>query len=149
MKHHIIVAIITLTTLASLPAADKDSEAIFLEKVQSALDAKDGSALLGLVFFDGVEPQVKEMITKQITDVAEKSVTSAALVETEPSQLFEYTIQGQVYRTNLKPLKMLRLEYDETIPLSSGTLSKPSISLPVGEKDGVLMITTAAPVKNE
>ena len=149
MKHHIIVAIITLLTLASLSAADKDSEAIFLEKVQSALDAKDGSALLGLVFFDGVEPQMKEMIAKQMTDVAGKSVTSVALVETEPNQVFEYSIQGQDYTTNLKPIKMLKLEYDETIPLSGGRLSKPSMSFPVGEKDGVLMITTAAPVKNE
>lgn len=147
MKRHTIIAIVTLLTSFSLPATDKTSEATFLQKGQSALDAKDGSALLGLVFFDGVEPQMKEMITKQIIDVAKKSVHSLALVETEPGQIFEYTIQGQVYRTNLKPIKMLKLEYEETIPLSTGTLSNPSMSFPVGEKDGTLMITTAAPVK--
>ena len=105
--------------------------------------------MLNLVYFDGVEPQMKEMLTKQMSDIVQKQVQSVTLIDPDPNQIFEYTLQGKKYKTNLTPIKMLKIDYQETIPVSSGTLSNPTFTFPVGDHSGSLYITTAVPAQSE
>ena len=149
MKHPALLATAIILTSAFLQAAENTPESIFLEKVQIALDAKDTPAMLNLVYFDGVEPQMKEMLTKQMSVIVQKQVQSVALIDPDPNQIFEYTLQGKKYKTNLTPIKMLKIDYQETIPVSSGTLSNPTFTFPVGDHKGSLYITTAVPAQSE
>lgn len=146
MKICILITTVTILSIFQLRALDPASEATFIQKVQSAVDKKDGAALFSLVYLDGVEPSMKEMLNKQISAIVNQPVTSISLGDVAPGQIFEYTRKGVTYRTNLTPIKMLKIDYTETSPVSPGAISNASMSLPVGSLDGTLRITTAAPV---
>jgi hypothetical protein len=145
MKTYILLTAILLSTI-QLRALEPAAETAFIQKVQSAIDRKDGEAMFSLVYLNGVEPGMKEMLSKQISDIVNKPVKSISLVDPSPDQIFEYTREGITYRTNLTPVKMLKIEYTETTPVSPGSISNASMSLPVGNRDGSLLITTSAPV---
>ena len=146
MKTHILIAALTLLSAFQLPAFESAAETAFIQKVQAAIDTKDGDAMFSLVYLDGVAQSMKEMLQKQISGIVNQPIKSISLIDPMPGQIFEHTREGIVYRTNLTPIKILKVEYIETSPVSLGSISNASMSFPVGDLNGTLFITTAAPV---
>jgi len=140
-KHIILTIGLFAALIVRSIAASPEAEAHFVADAKAALDAKDSSKLLSLVCWDGVAPEMKTMLTKQFSGMVQQPVSQVELVAPSPTLKTEYTRNGVTYRVNLAVIKQLKITY---VPKSGDYTS---LAIPVGEKDGKLLFTTAAPVK--
>jgi hypothetical protein len=140
---HIIatVALFAALVIRSM-AASPEAETRFLADAKAALDTKNSTNLLKLVCWDGVAPEMKKMIEQQMSFLVQRPVTQIELLAPAPKQKIEYTRDGVTYRPNLAVIKQLKITFKADKPVTAS-----SAELPVGEKDGRLFITTAAPAK--
>jgi hypothetical protein len=142
--HRIIIAVMAM--LASSPlvgtAADRPFEAQFITQVQAAFDAKDASKLLALVCWDNVESSLKQSMEQQFSNLVTQTPSSIKLAPPDPKDKYEYSRGGVSYRTNLVVTKLLKIEF-----APGSRFNTTGVTMPLGEKQGGLMITTAAPSK--
>jgi hypothetical protein len=139
LRHVTVIA----TLLAALGlrsiAASPEAEARFIADARAAFDTKNSTNLLNLVCWDRVTPDMKQMVTRQLSYLVQKPVDHLELVAADPADKIEYTRNGVTYRSNLSVIKQLKITFkSESTGLSSA-------GFPIGEKDGKLFITTAAP----
>jgi hypothetical protein len=143
MIKYTILAIALLAAF-SLPsiAANPEAKAQFIADVKVAFDTKDSTKLLDLVFWEGVSPEMKKMITQQMSGLVQQTVAQIELIALDPESKLEYTRDGITYRPNLTVVNQLKITFKSDNPANPS-----SAAMPVGEKGGKLFITTAAPVK--
>jgi len=120
--------------------ADRASEAQFISQVRAAFAAKDSSKLLALVCWDNVEPSLRQSTEQQFSNLVTQTPSSITLEPPDPSQKYEYSRGGVSYRTNLAVTKLLKIDLEP-----GSRFSTTGVTMPVGEKQGALLITTAAP----
>jgi hypothetical protein len=143
MKKHLILALALFTTLNLRGlAATPEAEAQFTAEAKAAFDTKDSTKLLGLVCWDDVTPEVKTMLTEQLSFLVRQTVTQIELIAPDPQKKFEYTRNGVAYKSNLAVIDQLKVTIKVEKPLNSS-----SAAIPVGEKGGKLFIATTVPVK--
>ena len=140
-KHIILTIGLFAALIVRSIAASPEAEAGFIVDAKAAFDAKDSSKLLSLVCWDGVAPEMKTMLTKQFSSMVQHPVSKVELVAPSPTMKTEYTRDGVTYRINLDVIKQLKITW---VPKSGDYTTA---AIPVGEKDGKLFFTTAAPVK--
>jgi hypothetical protein len=139
---HVSVIIAALVIIASsLPldsvAANPDTEAGFIAQAKSAFDTMDSTKLLALVCWDDVPPEVKQSVSQQFANLMTLTPTNIELVAPDPKQKYEFSRGGITYRTNLAVTKQLEIKFKPGNPLNTD-----KASIPVGEKNGKLFITT-------
>ncbi|MEO7297598.1 MAG: hypothetical protein ABI042_03365 [Verrucomicrobiota bacterium] len=130
---------ITLRAFSAAPA----EEARFLGAVKSAFEKKDTKAFLGLYCWDGVTDFIKSVAEETTPETLAFKVGSITLVNAAPGTTIEFVREGVTYRNNLKVTKQIEVTYSRESKLKVTG----KIIIPVGEKDGKLFITTAAPAK--
>lgn len=127
---------------ANAYSASSDEEARFLASVKSAFERKDARAFLDLYFWDGVPDFIRSVAEKTTPDLLDSNVDTIVLVTAAPETGKEFVRNGVTYRNNLPVTKQIEVEH------SPASKAKGKVTIPVGEKNGKLYITTAAPVKN-
>jgi hypothetical protein len=141
MKRHILIAAASLGILFNAKAASPLEEARFLAEVTRAFEQKDAQAFLNLFCWDRVPPFIKSVSEKTASGTVGLKVDTINLVAASPEiAKTEFTRDGITYRPNLPVTKQIEVAHSY-----SGGNGK--VTLPVGEKDGKLFITTAAPSK--
>jgi hypothetical protein len=136
------VAIVT-TLFAAISfrsiAASPEAEAQFMTDMKAAFDTKDSKKFISLICWDRVDSEMKKAFIPNIPDLLQEPVAKIELVAPDTNKTNEFTLKGVIYRPNLVVVKQLKIynklgNQDETDYL-------------VGEKNGKLFITLAAPIK--
>lgn len=122
-------------------AASPASEAQLVAQVKSAFESRDPAKLLALVCWDRVELGMRQGIERQFSNLVKLEPTRIELVAPDPNARYEYSRAGTKYRTNLAVTKQLRVEF------KPNELNTTEVTMPLGEKDGRVLITTAAPIE--
>lgn len=120
----IVVCILILAE--AVYAVSKDEEKRFVSNVKKIVQKKDTAALLGLVCWDQINDKTKKMVEGHLRDLMKEPIKDVTLVDYS-----EFP-----FKTNLKVIKKL-----EFVHKSTGPNAGESSSVPVGEKNGKLMIT--------
>ena len=134
-----MLAIIFAFTLTSCVNSPK-GEAGFLQAVTSAFDRKDISQLNKLTCWDRVpEARRKAVLDKYARDL-EFGAKEIQLIQPDPSAPdIEWRKDGITYRSNLKVVTHIKIEFKEGAKYKDGTYF-------VGEKNGRLFLLAPAPV---
>jgi hypothetical protein len=133
-----IAFLLSFTATAASPAAETQ----FVSQVKSAFAARDVVKLMALVCWDRVEPSMRQSIEQQFSNLLKLVPTKIELVASDPKEEYEYTRGGTTYRTNLVVTKLLKVEFKP-----GNEFNTTESRMPLGEKDGRVLITTAVPVK--
>jgi hypothetical protein len=129
--------LLTITNAAS-PAAESQ----FISQAKAAFDTKDSARLLALVCWDNVEDSMKQGIEQQFRELVKLEPETIKLVPADPKEQYEYSRGGVTYRTNLAVSKQLKINFKPGNPLNTT-----EATMPLGEKEGRLFVTTAVPAK--
>lgn len=136
-----MIAGAVLGVLLNANCASPQEEARFLAEVKSAFEKKDSKAFLSLYCWDRVTPFIKSVSEKTAPGTLALKAETITLAAAKPETAnTEFVRDGVTYRPNLPVTK--QIEVAHSYPGGKG-----KITIPVGEKDGRLYITTAAPVK--
>jgi hypothetical protein len=141
MKLYLLIAIAVLGVSFDAKSASSKEEARFLADVKSAFEKKDAKAFLNLFCWDRVPPFIKSVSEKTAPGTVGLKVDTITLVPASPETAkTEFVRDGVAYRPNLPVTKQIEVTH-------SHPGGKGKVTIPVGEKDGKLFITTAAPSK--
>jgi hypothetical protein len=141
LKVNLLITTAVLGILFNTSAATPQEEARFLVEVKSAFEKKDSKAFLDLFCWDRVPPFIKSVSEKTAPATVALKVDTITLVPASPETAgTEFVRDGVTYRPNLPVTKQIEVAH-------SYAGGKGKVTMPVGEKDGKLFITTAAPSK--
>ena len=143
MKLYLFITTAVLGVLFNATSASPQEEARILADVKSAFEKKDSKALLNLYCWDRVPDFIKSVSEKTTPGLLEFKVDSITLVAASPELAkIEFVRDGVTYRPNLPVTKQIEVAYS-----SPEKQMKGKATLPIGEKNGKLYITTAGAVK--
>ena len=117
------------------PATEDAIIALYTELHENA----DVNGMMKLVYWKGVEEPMRQMVRKSFQEASNRKIKRVEVLPAQETQLTEYTRAGVRYRTNLEVIGNLEVIYDDPGVVTSSMF-------PLGKKDGVFFITTAAPV---
>ena len=83
--------------------------------------------------------QQRQMVRKSFQEAFNRKIKRVEVLPVQENQLTEYTRDGVRYQTNLELIGNLKVFYDDPNAVTGTTF-------PLGKKDGVFFIATAAPV---
>ena len=118
------------------PATERD----FIVAYSQAHDRKDVAALMKLVYWAGVEEDLRGAVERSFAANVLFKPAAVLIEPLGPGEMTEYARGGVTYRPNLKPVGKLTVKFEKSAdgPTATGYL--------VGINEGVYFITTAAPV---
>jgi hypothetical protein len=122
-------------------ATSSTAETQFVARVESAFAARDSARLLALVYWDRVEPGMRQGIEQQFNNLMKLVPTKIELIPADPNEKYEYSRGGTTYRTNLAVTKQLRVAFEP-----GNEFNTTESRMPLGEMNGKIFITTAVPV---
>ncbi len=101
----------------------------------------DVQLALDLVCMDGVRDRVgtRSIYVEEFRDAFRQPLRDVRIAPPSPGQLTQYERGGTIYRTNLEVIGNLVVE-------DASDRTAPSVSFPIGRKDGVLYIATSVPI---
>lgn len=143
MKLHILIIAAMLGLVFNANSASTVEETRFLAAVQKAFENKDAEAFLSLYCWDRVPDFIKSASKKTNPVLMDLKVDSITLVDALPALAkSEFVREGVTYRPNLPVTKQIEVAHSV-----SEKKMKAKVTIPVGEKEGKLYITSAAPAK--
>jgi hypothetical protein len=110
-----------------------------------ALDSQDYSKVEKLIYFEGVEQKTIDSVARHIKNDFGRKVKNCYVTEIPKDQKTEYRLNNKLYRTNLSPIGLLRVEFESNN--NSGTPKHIASTYLVGKINGKYLITLAAPVE--
>ena len=143
MKLYLLITTAVLGILFNAKSASPQEEARFLAEVKNAFEKKDPKAFLKLYCWDRVPDFIKSVGEKTALGLVELKVDSITLVAASTNMARgEFTRNGVTYRSNLPITRQI-----EVVHSSPEKKTKGKVTIPVGEKEGKLYVTSQAPAK--
>jgi hypothetical protein len=134
------LAFISLLLLSVIARADDAQEADLSARIRAIESARD-MALLDTIF-KGEDMPIKDCmaLSHQFQLMIAQGIGSISYVDIYPVILEDIkrgiTVEGQLYEPNVKPYKMIQIEYKDGIKNGSA-----GFSIVVGDRDGKLWVT--------
>jgi hypothetical protein len=126
----------------SLTLGWSSQEDEFISGFRKAHEKKDIEAISRLIYWNGVEPDRKELQLKDISVKLPLTITSAEIIEPK-NKTREFKRQGKVYRPNLKVVKELLIKYAP----QTGPVRFTESTYPLGKLNGNYIITVSVPAQ--
>ena len=96
-----------------------------------------------LVYWEGVEPDVKQNLMGSFKDSFAMEIEKVEMAAPPENQTTQYEQQGRTFKTNLDVKKVFVVSFKP----QAGLAQLQNTKYPIGEKGGKYYITTAVPVK--
>lgn len=112
---------------------------------QKAHESQDYSKIEKLIYFKGVEQKTIDGTARLIKRDFANKIKKCFVTDLPKDKRTEYRLYNRLYRANLKPVGILRVEFESNDP--SATQQHIASTYLVGEKDGTYLITLAVPVE--
>jgi len=142
MQLRILITSALLLLAPQLYAASPQEEARFLTAVKKAFATQDAKAFLSLYYWEGVPDSIKAVAERTTPRFLKLGGTISLVPASSKTAKTEFVRDGVTYRFNLPVTKQIEVAH-----ASPESKSKGKLTIPVGEKDGKLYITSQAPAK--
>lgn len=142
------ISIIIATTIIAA-ASTPEQEKAFVESYKKALEAKDEKALAAFLYTKGAQAETIEFFKMMQSSSAGQKPSSIELVIPDAEQLKKLNKpmempDGKMYKLPFTPKWQLVITIEEK---DGDSTSKSTSKVPVGEKDGKLVIPVPVPVE--
>jgi hypothetical protein len=127
----------------SLSSLATGQEELFIKAYRQAHEQKNLKALLGLVYWQGVDPAARQMVTSNFKDELKLKLNKLEMLPPPADLKTQYTLAGQSYKTNLTIKKVLMVHFRPQAGISQVNNTRYLL----GEKAGRYYITTAVKTK--
>jgi len=131
-----------LGSIMGCQSQSPNPESDFLKAFQQAHAQKNLNAAMKLVYWEGVEPDIKKSVEDSFKDDFALEIEKLEMVAPSENQMTQYTKAGRTFKTNLDVKKVLVVNFKAQVGLAQVHNTKYLI----GEKDGKYYITTAVRV---
>lgn len=132
-----------IMSCSSKPVVTLDKSQVLIDSYKAALQGKNSDQLMALVYWEGVEMNIRQMMQASFNNMLGYKLNSITFLDKVERDVIGYELNGIKYTSNLKPVGELKVVFDLT------GLYSPRLEIKhlIGVHNDIYMITTAAPVK--
>lgn len=125
---------------------ETSTKAAFMEAYRTAHTNRDVDALMKLVYWEGVEEDIKKNFAKNFKDELKLEIENLEMLQPSSDEMTQYTIQGRTYKTNLTVTDVLIIHFKAQPGIAQITHTKYLVGVKEG---GQYCITTAMPIDTQ
>ncbi len=112
MMHGLLAAMIFVLSGCGEIGSDRREQKVFLQAFETAHLNRDVDAMLALYALDGVADDTRGVLRFSVATEIGWPVLRVRFIGLDPSEVYVYEVNGELFGPSLKPVERIHVEYD-------------------------------------